>query len=77
MCNPHGTGRSECQRQELGRLHGYVRSVVSQKDPERAARYGIMLYLALISAFKAQGMIELGWAPALTLQVQSVDYEVS
>ena len=35
-----------------------------------------MLYLALIGAFEAGAMIEYEWAPNLTLEIQSIEYEV-
>ena len=59
-------------------LEGFVkvaRHLVSQADPSLAARYGGILYLALICAFETAGMTKLDWAPALTLEVQSEDYE--
>ena len=61
----------------LNEFINYAKTVVEQDEPERAARYGGILYLGLISAFEAAGMIRLKWAPALTLEVQAVDYEVS
>jgi len=54
----------------------FAQHVVTQADPSTAARYGGILYLALISAFESAGMTKLDWAPALTLEVQSEDYEV-
>jgi hypothetical protein len=55
----------------------FARHVIDQNDPLKAAKYAGMLYLALISAFEADGMIEYEWAPTLTLEIQSIEYEVS
>ena len=54
----------------------FARHVIDQTDPVKAAKYAGMLYLALISAFEAEAMIEYEWAPALTLEIQSNEYEV-
>ena len=63
--------------QSLDDFIRFSQHVVTQIDPDMAARYGGILYLALLSAFETAGMTKLDWAPALTLEVQSVDYEVS
>jgi hypothetical protein len=55
----------------------FARHVIDQNDPLKAAKYAGMLYLALISAFEADAMIEYEWAPTLTLEIQSIEYEVS
>ena len=55
----------------------FARHVIDQKDPLKAAKYAGMLYLALVSAFEARGMIEYEWAPTLTLEIESIEYEVS
>jgi len=63
--------------QNLNDFIKFARHVVSQEDPSLAARYGGILYLALVSAFESAGMTKLDWAPALTLEILSEDYEVS
>ena len=55
----------------------FSRHVIDQTDAKKAARYAGMLYLALVSAFEAAGMVEYEWVPALNLEIQSMEYEVS
>jgi hypothetical protein len=54
----------------------FARHVIEQSDPAKAAKYAGILYLALISAFEAAAMLEYEWAPALTLEIQSIEFEV-
>ncbi|KAK1920663.1 hypothetical protein DB88DRAFT_502825, partial [Papiliotrema laurentii] len=54
----------------------FARHVIDQNDPLKAAKYAGMLYLALISVFEADAMIEYEWAPSLTLEIQSIEYEI-
>jgi len=54
----------------------FARHVIDQSDPAKAAKYAGILYLALIGAFESAAMLEYEWAPALTLEIQSIDFEV-
>lgn len=63
--------------QSLDDFIRFAQHAVTQTDPAMVARYGGILHLALISAFESAGMTKLDWAPALTLEVKSVDYGVS
>ena len=60
----------------LSEMIKYIRRLISVSDPEVAAMNAATAYLALITAFSDENVIEVAWAPSLVVQLDSQEYEV-
>jgi hypothetical protein len=54
----------------------YIRRLISVSDPEAAAMNAATAYLALITAFPDEKVIQVAWAPSLVVELDSQEYEV-
>jgi hypothetical protein len=61
----------------LSEMIKYIRRlIISVSDPEAAAMNAATAYLALITAFSDENVIEVAWAPCLVVELDSQEYEV-
>jgi hypothetical protein len=55
----------------------YVQRLVEGPEPEVVAQNAVLAYLALMTAFAEEGLLQIDWAPRLLIEVGNRDFEVS
>jgi hypothetical protein len=61
----------------LPEMMRYVRRLVEGPEPEVVAQNAVLAYLALMTAFAEEGLLQIDWAPRLLIEVGNRDFEVS
>lgn len=54
----------------------YVRHVINRHDPSEAAHNAALVYLAVVTAFKDEKLLELDWVPSLSLDIGDNEFEI-
>lgn len=62
--------------QHLLEMQRYIRHLVAVPDKEAAAHNASLAYLAMMHAFAEEGLLQLGWAPRLVIDLRDREYEV-
>ena len=60
----------------LPEMISFLRHLVQGKTQREAAKNAALAYLALMTAFQQEGMVELEWVPSLAIDVGDIEYEV-
>lgn len=54
----------------------YIRHVLDRHDPGEIAHNAALVYLAMFTAFRDAKLLELDWAPSLSLDIGDREYEI-
>jgi len=54
----------------------YIRHVLDRHDPREIAHNAALVYLAMFTAFRDTKLLELDWAPSLSLDIGDREYEI-
>ena len=54
----------------------YIRHVLDRHDSSEIAHNAAMIYLAMFTAFKDAKLLELDWAPSLSLDIGDREFEI-
>ncbi len=54
----------------------YIETLLSQSDPQVVAQNASFVYLAVMTAFTKKGLLQLAWAPRVSIEIGAQDYEV-
>jgi hypothetical protein len=54
----------------------YIRHVLDRDDPGEIAHHAALVYLAMFTAFRDAKLLELDWAPSLSLDIGDREYEI-
>lgn len=70
---------SEALSQADPTLHGmirYIRHVLDRYDPSEIAHNAALIYLAMFTTFRDAKLLELDWAPSLSLDIGDREFEI-
>ena len=54
----------------------YIRHVLDRHDPAEIAHNAALVYLAMFTAFRDAKLLELDWAPSLSLDIGDREFEI-
>jgi len=54
----------------------YIRHALDRHDPGEIAHNAALIYLAMFTAFRDAKLLELDWAPSLSLDIGDREYEI-
>ena len=54
----------------------YIRHVLDHHDPSEIAHNAALIYLGMFTAFKDAKLLELDWAPSLSLDTGDREFEI-
>jgi len=54
----------------------YIRHVLDRHDPGEIAHHAALVYLAMFTAFRDAKLLELDWAPSLSLDIGDREFEI-
>jgi len=54
----------------------YIRHVLDRHDPAKIAHHAALVYLAMFTAFRDAKLLELDWAPSLSLDIGDREFEI-
>jgi hypothetical protein len=60
----------------LHQMIRYIRHVLDRHDPGEIAHNAALIYLAMFTAFRDAKLLELDWAPSLSLDIGDREYEI-
>ncbi|WOO86350.1 uncharacterized protein LOC62_08G009831 [Vanrija pseudolonga] len=60
----------------LPEMIGYIRQLVSGTDGRVVSRNAALAYLGIITAFADRGLLEVGWAPRLLIDIEGKEFEI-
>lgn len=54
----------------------YIRHLLDRHDPAEIANNAALIYLAMFTAFRDAKLLELDWAPCLSLDIGDREFEI-